>query len=157
MNTSVIEQIKSRLPIQEVLASYITLIPTGGQFKAKCPFHNERTASFSVSPERGLYYCFGCSAKGDIVNFVQEFEGVDFKGALKILADRAGIVLSAYKGSDGVLDDTDRLYEMLESATMRYEKELQNNTQAIEYLKHRGVTEETIKTFHLLRRHTQET
>ena len=150
MNTSVIEQIKSRLPIQEVLASYITLIPTGGQFKAKCPFHNERTASFSVSPERGLYYCFGCSAKGDIVNFVQEFEGVDFKGALKILADKAGIVLSAYERTDSVeKDETDRVFDMLDTAATKYEKELQNNPEALEYLTKRGVTPESIKEFRL--------
>ena len=128
MNTSVIEQIKSRLPIQEVLASYITLIPTGGQFKAKCPFHNERTASFSVSPERGLYYCFGCSAKGDIVNFVQEFEGVDFKGALKILADKAGIVLSAYERTDSVeKDETHRVFDALDGASVKYEKDIHVN------------------------------
>jgi len=150
MNTSVIEQIKSRLPIQEVLASYITLIPTGGQFKAKCPFHNERTASFSVSPERGLYYCFGCSAKGDIVNFVQEFEGVDFKGALKILADKAGIVLSAYDRTDSVeKDETDRVFDALDTAASRYENELQNNPEALAYLTKRGVTAETIKSFRI--------
>ncbi|MBY0328679.1 DNA primase [Patescibacteria group bacterium] len=150
MNTSVIEQIKSRLPIQEVLASYITLIPTGGQFKAKCPFHNERTASFSVSPERGLYYCFGCSAKGDIVNFVQEFEGVDFKGALKILADKAGIVLSAYEPTDKIeKDETDRVFDALDTTATKYEKELQHNPSALEYLTRRGVTSETIKEFRL--------
>ncbi len=150
MNTSVIEQIKSRLPIAEVLASYITLIPAGTQFKAKCPFHNEKTASFSISPERGLYYCFGCGAKGDIVNFVQEFEGVDFKGALKILADRAGIVLSAYSGKTSEeVDDTDRIYKALDDASLRYEKELQNNKEALEYLKARGLTDETIALFRL--------
>ncbi|HEY0980189.1 MAG TPA: DNA primase [Candidatus Paceibacterota bacterium] len=150
MNNSVIEQIKSRLPIAEVLASYITLIPAGAQFKAKCPFHNEKTASFSISPERGLYYCFGCSAKGDIVNFVQEFEGVDFKGALKILADRAGIVLSAYtsKTADEV-DETDRIYKSLDDASVRYESELLKNTEALEYLKARGITEETISAFRI--------
>ncbi|MFZ4500355.1 MAG: DNA primase [Minisyncoccia bacterium] len=150
MNNSVIEQIKSRLPIAEVLASYITLIPAGTQFKAKCPFHNEKTASFSISPERGLYYCFGCGAKGDIVNFVQEFEGVDFKGALKILADRAGIVLSAYSGKTSEeVDETDRIYKALDDASLHYEKELQNNKEALEYLKARGLTDETISNFRI--------
>ncbi len=150
MNTSVIEQIKSRLPIAEVLASYITLIPTGNGFKAKCPFHNERTASFSLSPERGLYYCFGCGAKGDIVNFVQEFEGVDFKGALKILADRAGIVLSAYQSKTSEeIDDTDRIYRALDDASVRYEKELAKDPEALEYLKSRGLTDETIRAFRI--------
>lgn len=150
MNPSVIEQIKSRLPIEEVLASYITLVAAGTQFKAKCPFHNEKTASFSVSPERGLYYCFGCSAKGDIVNFVQEFEGVDFKGALKILADRAGIVLSAYEGKSLVeKDETDRVFDTIDSAASKYQKELENNSQVLEYLTNRGVTTDTIKEFRI--------
>jgi len=150
MNTSVIEQIKSRLPIEEVLASYITLIPAGTQFKAKCPFHNEKTASFSVSPERGLYYCFGCSAKGDIVTFVTEFEGVDFKGALKILADRAGIVLSAYEGrTPQEKDQTERLYDTLDETAKKYQTELQKNSAAIEYLTQRGVTLETIDAFRI--------
>src|SRR4051812_25605248 len=127
MNNPVIEQIKSRLPIQDVLSTYITLLPAGTQFKAKCPFHNERTASFSISPERGVYYCFGCGAKGDIFDFVEAFEGVDFKGALKILADKAGIVLSS---RDTKVDDIDPVYEALEAATKRYEAELARHPEA---------------------------
>lgn len=150
MNNSVIEQIKNRLPIEEVLSSYITLIPSGSQRKAKCPFHNERTASFSISPERGQYYCFGCGAKGDIFTFVQEFEGIDFKGALKILADRAGIVLSAYEPTNkGQLDETERLFDTLESAAKKYEAQLQNNPAAVAYLTSRGVSPETIAAFRL--------
>src|ERR1700733_7000267 len=107
MDNRLVEQIKQRLLITEVLSSYITLEPSGTQFKARCPFHNEKTASFSVSPERGLYYCFGCGAKGDILNFVQEFEGLDFKGALKVLADRAGIPLT---GQYDKAEPTDNVY-----------------------------------------------
>src|SRR5690606_4070612 len=114
--------------------SYITLIPAGGQFKAKCPFHNEKTASFSISPDRGLYYCFGCGAKGDIVNFVQEFEGVDFKGALTILAERAGIALSAYR-HESEADDTDRIHAVLEAASAAYESALSAHAGALSYLK----------------------
>jgi DNA primase len=142
----VIEQIKNRLPITDVLSSYITLIPSGTQYKAKCPFHNERTASFSVSPERGVYYCFGCGAKGDIFSFVESFEGVDFKGALKILAERAGVQL---KRTDYTSDDTDQLYSILEETTKKYEAQLKNNAAAREYLKKRGVTEETIASFRI--------
>jgi DNA primase len=78
---SPVTEIKERLSIVDVLSSYIELIPSGINYKAKCPFHNEKTPSFFISPERNGYYCFGCSAKGDIFSFVQNFEGVDFKGA----------------------------------------------------------------------------
>lgn len=148
MEETVIEKIKHRLPVTEVIGSYISLVPSGAQFKARCPFHNERTASFTVSPDRGSYYCFGCGAKGDIFNFVQEFEGLDFKGALKILADRAGIVLSEYKAAVPK-QKSDSVYDMLESATERYQSELGRNTEAQNYLAKRGVTPETITAFRL--------
>src|SRR3989338_4849483 len=93
---SPVQQIKERLSIEEVVSSYIKLDRAGTNFKAKCPFHNEKTASFFVSPDRGSYYCFGCAAKGDIFTFIEEFEGLDFKGALKVLAEKAGISLSGY-------------------------------------------------------------
>ena len=92
MSTNV-EQIKDRLNIVEVISSYIKVEKAGINFKARCPFHNEKTPSFFISPSRQNFYCFGCGEKGDIFSFVQKFEGVDFIGALKILADRAGIEL----------------------------------------------------------------
>ncbi len=148
MNNPVIEQIKSRLPISEVIGSYIQLIPSGTQFKARCPFHNEKTASFSVSPDRGVYYCFGCGARGDIFNFVQEFEGIDFKGSLKLLADRAGVVLTEYKkSSEYKVDDTDKIYNALELAKDKFKNELLKNADAIKYLLDRGLTKETIESF----------
>ena len=143
---TVVEQIKDRLPITDVLSSYITITQAGKQYKAKCPFHNEKTASFSISPDRGLYYCFGCGAKGDIFTFVQQFEGVDFNGSLKILADRAGVELREH---DRHRDDTDPLYVLLEKTTQRFQNELQKNTEALRYLKGRGVTEQTIADFRL--------
>ena len=143
---TVVEQIKDRLPITEVLASYITVEQSGQQYKAKCPFHNERTASFYISPDRGLYYCFGCGAKGDIFSFVSSFEGLDFKGTLKLLADRAGVPLTNYQGEH---TDTDPLYEILEKTTLRYQQVLQNTPAAQEYLLGRGVTKETIELFRI--------
>lgn len=146
MDNRLIEQIKQRLPITEVLSTYITLEPSGTQFKARCPFHNEKTASFSVSPERGLYYCFGCGAKGDILSFVQEFEGLDFKGALKVLADRAGISLTAQYAKT---EPTDSVFAALEDATKKYAEILQHTNDAQEYLKQRGLTQKTIEEFRI--------
>ena len=93
---SPVNQIKERLSIEEVVSAYIKLECSGANLKARCPFHNEKTPSFFVSPARGSYYCFGCGAKGDIFTFVEEFEGLDFKGALKLLANKAGIRLESY-------------------------------------------------------------
>src|SRR3989344_8701587 len=93
---SPVQKIKERLSIEEVVSSYIKLDRAGQNLKARCPFHNEKTPSFFVSPARASYYCFGCAAKGDIFTFVQEFEGLDFKGALKLLATRAGVPLESY-------------------------------------------------------------
>lgn len=143
---TVIEQIKDRLPITEVLSSYITITPSGTQFKARCPFHNEKTPSFHISPERGFYYCFGCGAKGDIFSFVQQFEGLDFKGSLKLLAERAGVKLTNQASS---YVDTDPVYEILEKATLTYQNLLKNSPEAEKYLSDRGLLKETIEDFRI--------
>jgi DNA primase len=146
MSTSV-EQIKEKLSIEDVIGSYIKLERAGNSLKARCPFHNEKTPSFFVSPDRGGYYCFGCGVKGDVFTFVQEFEGIDFVGALKILADRAGVQLE--KISPKVADKKERLYYLLEVTTEFLEKNLQNEEIPLDYLKKRGLTEKTIKDWRI--------
>jgi DNA primase len=143
---SVFEQIKDRLTITDVLSTYITVIASGTNYKAKCPFHNERSASFSISPDRGLYYCFGCGAKGDIFTFVEAFEGVDKKGALKILADRAGVELTREYAPR---ESTDGLFDILESTATRYQHELARSPAILKYLYDRGLTDATIATFRI--------
>lgn len=145
--SSHVEQIKERLPIQEVIASYIKIEKAGGSIKARCPFHNEKTPSFFISPDRGTYYCFGCGAKGDIFSFVEQFENVDFKGALKILADRAGVVLTPENPT--VLSEKDRLYRIMEYATKFYQKHLSENPPALDYVRGRGLTDATIQEWRL--------
>lgn len=145
--SSAVEQIKARLSIEDVISSYLTIEATGLNFKAKCPFHNEKTASFFISPARNSYYCFGCNVKGDIFSFVEEFEGVDFKGALKILALRAGVTLTDYRGEKK--DDLAVLYEIMEEATVFFEEEFARRSDAKEYLYSRGLKDETIKDFRI--------
>ena len=86
-----VQQIKDRLSIVDVVSQYVKLQRAGASLRARCPFHAERTPSFHVSPERGTYHCFGCNVGGDIFSFVEAIEGLDFKGALKVLAERAGV------------------------------------------------------------------
>lgn len=144
---SPVEKIKERLSIVDVISSYLTIEKAGKNYKAKCPFHNEKTPSFFISPERGSYYCFGCGAKGDIFSFVEHFEGTDFLGSLKILAERAGVELSSYKNK--TKDKTDIYYEIMEDATSYYEKIFAGNIEARSYLINRGLNDNSIKSFRI--------
>lgn len=149
MSLSVVPTIKERLNIVDVLSSYITVEGSGKNFKAKCPFHNEKTPSFYISPERNSYYCFGCGAKGDIFSFVEHFEGTDFLGALKILASRAGVQLEDFSKSRESKDEIDRLYDCMEEATKFFQSELLKNPEARLYLMDRGVNDESIENFRI--------
>src|SRR5205085_4577612 len=104
-----IELIKQKINIVELINEYLPLKKAGVNFKAPCPFHNEKTPSFVVSPERGIWHCFGCDKGGDIFKFIMEKEGLDFPESLEILAKRAGVILS--KKSSAKKDDRHRLYE----------------------------------------------
>ena len=142
-----VEQIKARLSAKDVISSYIKLDKAGGSYKALCPFHNERTPSFNVSPSRDGYYCFGCNRGGDIFTFVQEIEGVDFLCALKILAERAGVELK--RENVGAKSERDRLLAVMEEATNFYEDHLEKNSEAQAYLAERGLKEKTIRDFRI--------
>lgn len=144
---SPVETIKERLNIVDVISTYISVEQTGNNYKAKCPFHNEKTASFFISPSRNSYYCFGCGAKGDIFSFVEHFEGTDFLGALKLLAERAGVSLA--KNNHEKSDNKSVLYEILEEATKFFEATFASHPEARTYLKGRGLTDETIKNFRI--------
>jgi len=136
-----VEQIKERLSILDVVGGYVKLTKSGKHHKGKSPFTNEKTPSFFVSPERGMYYCFSTSKGGDVFSFVQEMEGVDFRGALKILAERAGVELVAEDPK--ARSERDTLYKILEEATLYFGLELAKNPLALEYLQSRGVKEDT--------------
>jgi len=140
-----VEQIKEKLGIVDVVGQYIKLEKAGSNLKAKCPFHNEKTPSFFVSPARNSYYCFGCNAKGDIFSFVEQFEGVDFTGALKILGEKAGVQI-VYERQD-IRDEKSRLHSIMEDATLFFEENLNKQKKVLEYLKKRGLDDKTIKTW----------
>ena len=146
MNSSV-DQIKDRLSIIDVVSSYIKLEKAGINYKACCPFHNEKTPSFFVSPTRGSFHCFGCAKGGDIFTFVQEIEGVDFNDALKELARRAGVEISFAPRQDK--GENEILYRILDEATSFYEQSLESAFEAKKYLEKRGLTGSTIRHFRI--------
>ncbi len=146
-----IEEIKNNLDIIEIISNYIDLKQTGNNFRARCPFHNEKTASFMVSREKQIFHCFGCDKGGDVISFLQEYEGISFNEALKILAEKANIVLPEYSGKRK--EDYSRIYEINKLATEFYKKKLTENKEiskkVLEYLTKRKITLESIRKWQL--------
>jgi DNA primase len=144
-----IELIKSKINIVDLIQEYLPLKKAGINFKANCPFHQEKSPSFMVSPERQIWHCFGCQKGGDCFKFVMEKEGLEFKDALEILAQKAGVVLK--KGARGKgQGESDRLYEINQKAAQFYNYLLTENKvgkKALTYLLKRGLTTQTIKEF----------
>src|SRR3989344_1814231 len=145
-----ISKIKDRLSVVDVVSGYLKLNKAWVNFKAPCPFHNEKTPSFFVSPERQTWKCFGCSKGGSIFDFIMEMEGVEFSEALRILAAKAGIELEEF---DSIVKDVkDRLYQVCEASTRFFEKQLKHSDtgkRALEYLQNRGLLIETADKFRL--------
>jgi len=151
---SQIEEIKNRLDIVDVIRGYINLQKAGNNYKAVCPFHSEKTPSLMVSPEKQIWHCFGCGKGGSIFDFVMEIEGVDFGDALKMLAQRAGVKLDRADSqlSESWKTERTRLYEICDLASRFFVKQLeasQTGQKMIQYLKERGLKEQTIKDWQI--------
>ena len=149
---SVIDEVKSRIDIVDLLSQYVTLQKAGRSYKALCPFHGEKTPSFSISPERQTWYCFGaCGTGGDVFNFIMKHEGVDFGEALRLLAERAGVSLAERRDPQ----DDERHQRLLQAneAAANYFNHALGHSPAAEgaraYLVSRGLDGETIEAFQL--------
>lgn len=141
--------IKERLSIQDVVAPYVKLRRAGKSLTGLCPFHKEKTGSFHVSVDRGTYHCFGCGEGGDMFAFIEKVEGVDFKTALRQLAERAGVQLEAYTGARGEdASRKDRLREVMQRAAAWYAAQL-TGSEAYTYALSRGLNEATITAWGL--------
>jgi DNA primase catalytic core len=144
-NRDQIEEIRSRLDVVDVVGKYVQLKQAGKNFIGLCPFHTEKTPSFIVSPELQRYKCFGCGASGDIFNFVQNIEHIDFPETLEKLAKEAGVILQKRE----INSKYARLEEINKKAAIFFYKELLNpvNKHALQYVLERGITKESIKNF----------
>src|SRR3989338_7641738 len=110
------EEIKSRLDIIDVIGEYFPLKPSGANWRARCPFHEERTPSFMVSKSKQIWHCFGCGEGGDIISFVMKQEGLEFPDALRLLADKAGVRLKLENAAER--GERQRLMALLEAAVV---------------------------------------
>lgn len=145
MATDAKEKIRERLSLAEVVGEIVALKPAGrGQLKGLCPFHDEKTPSFHVHPDRGFYYCFGCQAKGDIFDFVMQTRSMSFPEALKLLGDRAGVEVGPPSPRAGNRRD---LHDVNQLALDYFRRHLEGP--ALDYLAGRGLTQETIQEFEL--------
>lgn len=144
---TVVDQIKDQLDITEIISGYVSIKKAGRNYKALCPFHNEKTPSFVISPERQIWHCFGCGKGGDIFGFVKEIEGVEFKEALRILADKAGIELK--REDPRLINERTKITEINEKAADFFHYFLSQDLgkKAFDYLKKRKVNDKTIKQF----------
>ena len=140
-----VEQIKSRLSVVDVVSWYVKLLRAGSNFKAPCPFHAEKSPSFFVSPARDVWHCFGCGIGGDQFRFIMQIEGMDFREALQLLAERAGVELRPENREER--SERARLFSLLEEAAQFYQTHLSGNPLVREYLTKRGVLPGTIEKF----------
>lgn len=144
-------ELKARNDVESVLSQYVNLKRRGRNLVGLCPFHGEKTPSFTVYPENGSYYCFGCNKGGDVITFVRDIENLDYIEAVRFLASRAGLDLPEDGSSDKTVAMRTRILEMNRQAARFFYKTLysQAGRQALDYYKSRGLTEQTIKHFGL--------
>ena len=148
-----VRRVRDETDIVQLITSHTQLKKVGRQWSGLCPFHNEKTPSFSVNQEKGVYYCFGCHAQGDAIDFVRQIEGLDFVGAVEVLASRSGISLRYTEKTEGRSRSRRKeLTELVTRAVAFYHERLmdQGDTEARparDYLRSRGYDGEVARNF----------
>ena len=138
-----VEQLKNNMDIVDIISNYIEVKKAGANFKANCPFHGEKTPSFVISPAKQIYHCFGCGVGGDAIKFVQEYEKVNYPESLEKIASMLNFSLAYTQGTS----DNNDARRILEQVQNWYAKNLDTNSVSLEYLRNRGVTQQSIETF----------
>ncbi|OGX18934.1 MAG: DNA primase, partial [Omnitrophica WOR_2 bacterium RBG_13_44_8b] len=149
---NILEDILSRVDIAELISGYIPLKRSGRNFKALCPFHHEKTASFTVSPDRQIYHCFGCAKGGNAFSFLMEYERMEFQEAVELLARKCGVTIPETSKEDAKTASlSTQLYKINELANAFYMQNLNSSEgqTAKNYLIKRNIKEETLKLFRL--------
>lgn len=132
-----IDDLAQRADIVEVVGSRVPLTKAGREYKAKCPFHSEKTPSFWVSPQKGFYHCFGCGAHGTALGFLMEYERLEFPVAVEELARSIGVEVPRTDTGERV--SVEPLYAMLDQAAQLYRHALRDQTKAVDYLDRKSV------------------
>lgn len=145
-----IERVRSEVPILDVIGRHVEVKRVGASYKSLCPFHAEKSPSFSISPDKGMYFCFGCGAKGDVITFLREIEGYDFPTAVEALASSIGVVVrhdDADKGEER--ERRAQLVGVMERAVEFFAANLAKAPTVLDYLKGRGITDDEIATYRI--------
>lgn len=147
-----LDRLKAHFRISEVIGKRISVKRAGREFHALCPFHNEKTPSFTINDDKGFYHCFGCGAHGDVIGFLKDYEKISYRDAIERLAREAGIALPELTPRmQEEMERSDRIYEVMDAAAQWFTQQLRRTTgsSALDYLKQRGVQEDTITQFRL--------
>ena len=149
ISEEILEKIKEENDIVDIISESVRLKKAGRSFSGLCPFHNEKSPSFSVSQEKQIYKCFGCGESGNVITFVMKNKNMNFIDAVKYLADRANILLEDEKRVNPIAKKKELLYKVNVEAGRFFFSNLRSNKMAMEYFLNRGIRQETIKRFGL--------
>ena len=150
INDNVLDEIRDRADIVDLIGEYVDLKRSGSNYMGLCPFHSEKTPSFSVSPSKSIFKCFGCGVGGDVITFIMKRENLNFPEAVEFLAEKYNVRLSEYKDENKeARDKRNRLYDINREAAMHFLNNLSSSPKAQKYLRDRGLSDKTIRTYGL--------
>ena len=141
-----IDDLIARADIVDVLSKRIDLKKAGKEFKAVCPFHNDKNPSLTISPLKGFYHCFSCGAHGTALGFLMEYENLNFVEAVESLASELGVEVP-YENKGSPIKKNDDLFLLMDTIQKKFQNNLKNNAKAIQYLKKRGIDGKTAKKY----------
>ena len=146
---SFIDEVVARNPIEDVVGQYVNLKRSGGNMFGLCPFHGEKTASFSVAPEKGIYYCFGCHKGGGAINFMMEIEGLSYPDAVRNLAQRAGMQVPEDEQYQSRYRAQERLWALMKEAGRFFHEQLYApvGAECLAYVQKRGLSKSIVTRF----------
>lgn len=150
INNNVLDEIRDRADIVDLIGEYVDLKRSGSNYMGLCPFHSEKTPSFSVSPSKSIFKCFGCGVGGDVITFIMKRENLNFPEAVEFLSEKYNVRLSEYKDENKeARDKRNRLYDINREAAMHFLNNLSSSPKAQKYLRDRGLSDKTIRAYGL--------